>query len=205
MTMSADREPVAAGFLGTAKETDAVRRLFDGDVDDVGYVMNLSRVWSHGPELQEGIAGVIGAAAESGGLTFRQRGVLVSACASTMRDSYCSLAWGTRLAEVTDPQVAGGVLRGDDSGLEPAEQALARWARQVAGDPNGTTGADVQLLRDAGFGDAQILAITVFVALRLAFSTVNDALGARPDAALVAAAPGAVLDAVTYGRPASPG
>ena len=38
----------------------------------------------------------------------------------------------------------------------------------------------MQALRDAGFDDAQIFAITVFVAARLAFSTVNDALGARP-------------------------
>lgn len=44
-------------------------------------------------------------------------------------------------------------------------------------------------------------AITVFVALRIAFSTVNDALGASPDAALRSTAPKAVLDAVTFGRP----
>jgi hypothetical protein len=47
----------------------------------------------------------------------------------------------------------------------------------------------------------QIFAITAFVALRLAFATVNDALGARPDAQLVAAVPAEVAVAVTYGRP----
>ena len=41
----------------------------------------------------------------------------------------------------------------------------------------------------------------MLVALRLAFSTVNDALGARPDAAYRSAAPAAVLAAVTFGRP----
>jgi hypothetical protein len=41
----------------------------------------------------------------------------------------------------------------------------------------------------------------VFVALRLAFSTVNDALGVLPDAALRSTAPRVVLDAVTVGRP----
>jgi hypothetical protein len=59
----------------------------------------------------------------------------------------------------------------------------------------------VQALRNAGFTDAQTFTITVFVALRLAFSTVNDALGVRPDAALRATTPRAVLDAVTFGRP----
>jgi len=36
---------------------------------------------------------------------------------------------------------------------------------------------------------------------RMAFSTVNDALGAQPDAQLAAAAPVPVLAAVSYGRP----
>ncbi len=58
----------------------------------------------------------------------------------------------------------------------------------------------MQALRDVGFDDAEIFAITALVALRIAFSTVNDALGASPDAALRSAAPGAVLDAVTFGR-----
>jgi hypothetical protein len=43
--------------------------------------------------------------------------------------------------------------------------------------------------------------MTVYVALRLAFSTINDALGARPDSAFRSSAPKAVLDAVDYGRP----
>ena len=43
--------------------------------------------------------------------------------------------------------------------------------------------------------------MTAFVALRLAFSTVNDALGARPDRALLDGLPEAVSAAVTWGRP----
>ena len=92
------------------------------------------------------------------------------------------------------------MLRGDDDRLDPAERALAAWARQVARDPNGTAAADVEALRAAGYDDGQIAALTMFVALRIAFSTVNDALGARPGPELVASAPAAVRDAVTYGR-----
>ena len=98
--------------------------------------------------------------------------------------------------------VAGQVLRGDDDWLDPAERALAGWARRVARDPNATEPRDVQPLRDAGYDDAQIFAITVFVALRLAFAIVNEALGARPDAELLATVPASVRHAVTYGRPA---
>jgi hypothetical protein len=71
----------------------------------------------------------------------------------------------------------------------------------MARDPNAIDAADIQLLRDAGFGDGQIFAITMFVALRVAFSTVNDALGIRPDREMSAAAPAVVRDAVTFGRP----
>ena len=44
-------------------------------------------------------------------------------------------------------------------------------------------------------------AITVFVALRIAFSTVNDALGARPDRQLGVDGAGGSPCAVTFGRP----
>ena len=78
---------------------------------------------------------------------------------------------------------------------------MASWARKVAKDPNRTTQEDVEALRSAGFNDEQIFAITAFIALRLAFSTVNDALGVGPDMALRTAAPEAVVRAVQFGRP----
>jgi alkylhydroperoxidase family enzyme len=86
--------------------------------------------------------------------------------------------------------------------LSDDERALASWARKVAADPNHTTARDVEGLRSAGFTDSQIFAITAFTALRLAFSTVNDALGVGPDAALLAAAPKAVSEAIEFGRAA---
>ena len=143
----------------------------------------------------------MGQATQAGSLSLRQRAVLVTATASTLGDSYCSLAWGKRLAAETEPEVAGAVIRGTDEGLDASERALAQWARSVATDPNATEAKDVQRLRDAGFDEAQIFAMTTFVALRLAFSTINDALGARPDSQLAASTPAPVLSAVTFGRP----
>jgi hypothetical protein len=80
---------------------------------------------------------------------------------------------------------------------------MAAWARKVATDPNATTPADIQALRDTGLDDGQVFAITAFVALRLAFSTVNDSLGAQPDAELARSLPPQIREAVTYGRPAA--
>jgi alkylhydroperoxidase family enzyme len=189
-------------FVGAAPDSEGARRLYDEDLEGDGYVMNLTRVWAHAPELMDGVASALGRAAELGGLTLRQRAVLVAATASTRGDAYCALAWGTRLSGEVGDEVAAAVLVGDDADLEPADGVLARWARAVVADPNGTTLADVDALRSAGFDDAQVVAITVFVALRLAFSTVNDALGARPDAQVAAGAPAEVRAAVTFGRPA---
>ena len=85
----------------------------------------------------------------------------------------------------------------------PREDALVRWCRQVVRDPNATTEADVDSLRQAGLDDREIFEATAFIAFRLAFSTINDALGARPDAQLAEKAPRLVREAVTFGRPAS--
>jgi hypothetical protein len=73
-------------------------------------------------------------------------------------------------------------------------------ARKVVQSPNTTTEEDMASLRRAGLSDQEIFDATVFVAFRLAFSTVNDALGAEPDRQLAERAPEAVLHAVTFGR-----
>jgi hypothetical protein len=191
----------AAGFLGVPEPTPGAQRLFDDDISEIGYVMNASRLWVYQPAVFDGLFDLMREATSAHGLDYRQRCILVAACASAFGDSYCSLGWGSRLAGATDAQTASGVIRGDDDRLVISEQAMAAWARKVARNPNDASDADVQGLRDAGYSDPQIFAITVFVALRIAFSTVNDALGARPDAAFRSTAPQAVLDAVTFGRP----
>lgn len=189
-----------AGFLELPQLSADVQRLYDEDVQRVGFVMNLSRLWAHQPIMHSGLFDLMGQASRAGSLTSRERGILVVACASALGDSYCSLAWGKRLAGVAGADVAGSVLTGDDDRLDLTERALARWARKITRHPNTTRANDVQALRDAGYDDAQIFAITAFVALRIAFATVNDALGARPDHELSETAPASVRDAVTYGR-----
>ena len=189
------------GFLASPEPSAAAQAMFDEDMSDVGYVMNVSRLWAHQPATVDALFDVAAMALADQGISFRQRAILVSAGASALGDSYCSLAWGSKLAGVAGDELAGGVLRGDDERLTEAEQALARWARQVARDPNATSETDIRALQAAGFTDSQIFAVTVYVAMRVAFSTVNDALGARPDAELGSNAPQPVVEAVVYGRP----
>ena len=188
------------GFLAAPEETPEVVAAYADDLASDGYVMNLTRVWAHLPEAQPLLSRFLEHAVAEGGLTFRDRAVLVSATAATLGDSYCSLAWGGRLAGVSDEETAAAVVRGDDAGLDERERVLAAWARAVTDDPNATSSRDVEALREVGYDDRAILAITLYVAGRIAFSTVNDALGARPDRQLAEAAPG-LADAIDFGRP----
>lgn len=197
-----DRQRI--GFLQMPEVSNAAQRMFDDDVKDHGFVMNASRLWAYAPEVHESLFSLLGTVTRLGSLSLRQRGILVAAAASTLGDAYCSLAWGSRLASESSDATAANVLRGVDDGLDDSEKALAAWARRVVRDPNGITDDNVGELRDAGFSDVQIFAITAYVAGRLAFSTVNDALGANPDYELATGVPGEIRDAVQYGRPADP-
>jgi len=191
---------MTGSFLEEPPVSAQVQALYDEDLTDSGYVWNVSRLWAHQPDTLKQLFGLMSEAFTPSGLTFRQRGILVTAAASALGDSYCSLAWGGKLGEVSDAAVAAGVLNGGDAGLTDQEKAMAAWARKVARDPNATTPADIQALHDTGLDDGQIFAITAFVALRLAFSTINDSLGAQPDTQLAQSLPREVREAVTYGR-----
>ncbi len=195
-----DRERI--GFLQMPDVSDAAQSMFDEDVDNYGFVMNASRLWAYAPEAYGRLFDLLGSVTKLGSLSIRQRGILVAATASTRGDAYCSLAWGSKLASESSAAIAADVLRGVDNGLDDTEKMLAAWARRVVSDPNAVTNNDVDELRRAGFTDTQIFAVTVYVAGRLAFSTVNDALGAQPDSDLLAGTAREIRDAVTFGRPA---
>jgi uncharacterized peroxidase-related enzyme len=176
---------------------------YEADLASDGYVANLTRLWCWRPDVQTSFQELRAELLAGSSLSAREVAVIVTSTAAARGDSYCSLAWGSRLAGLSDDATAARVLRGLDtelSGLPAREVALARWSRLVVGDPNATTADDAARLREAGFSDQEIFEATVLVALRLAFSTVNDALGARPDPQLSEQAPPLVREAVTYGR-----
>jgi alkylhydroperoxidase family enzyme len=192
---------MTAGFLEDPPISPQSQALYDEDVRDTGYVWNVSRLWAYQPDTVELLFALMSQAFKPSGLDFRQRGILVAATASTLGDSYCSRAWGGKLSRASDPGLAAGVLNGTDTGLTDQEKAMASWARKIVRDPNAITPTEIEELRHTGLTDSQIFAITAFVALRVAFSTINDALGATPDAQLVEILPAEVTQVVTYGRP----
>jgi alkylhydroperoxidase family enzyme len=189
----------AAGFLSGPAPAPEVDELYDEDLEGQGYVAHLTRLWAHSPATLTTFSDLLGLVVHEAGLTFRQRALLVSATASAMSDAYCSLAWGAKLASAADAATAAEVL-GGGSRLSSHDRVLVDWARKVVRDPNSTTPSDVEALRSLGFDDRQIFALTVYIGLRVTFSTVNDALGAAPDAELAERVPDVVRDQVTFGR-----
>jgi uncharacterized peroxidase-related enzyme len=188
-------------FLSDPPADDAVQMLFHQAQSDDGYVMNHVRLWAWQPDVHRAYSATRQLLASKTQLSAREVAILNSTTAARLGDSSCSIAWGSKLAGLCDDATAAALLRGVDApALTARERALSSWAAAVIADPNGTTRADIEELRAAGLTEQEIFDATVLVAFRLAFCTVNDALGTRPDRQLAQDAPPAVLASVTFGR-----
>jgi alkylhydroperoxidase family enzyme len=193
-----------AGFLADPTVDEQVERMYAADLEGQGYVANLTRVWAHSPETLGVLSYALKLATDLSGLDPVERNLVVTAAASALGDAYCSFAFGSKLARSVGPDITASIVRGDDSRLTQRGRLLTTWARQVAENPNGTISEQVAALREGGFDDRAIFGLTFFVALRVAFSTVNDALGATPDPELLARTPEQLQDAVMFGRRTAP-
>jgi uncharacterized peroxidase-related enzyme len=187
-------------FLTEPAPSEGQQKLYDADVAEDGFVWDQSRLWAHQPDLDEAFSALIVATGNAAGLSKREKAMLVIGQASTIGDSYCCVAWGRWLTEWEDAEIAAAALRGDEAAFNDRERALATWAHAVADHPNDTRAEDVEWLRTVGFADPEILALTLYAALRMALSSINDALGARPDQALIDMLEPAVRNAITWGR-----
>jgi uncharacterized peroxidase-related enzyme len=187
-------------FLQDCDDSEA-RAALDRERSQDGFVSNLGRVWAWRTDVADAFAVLRAQLIDASSLTEREVAILVCATASALGDSYCSLAWGSRLAKTAGPALAAKVLAGAAAeDLSAREQALRVWAVKVVRDPNGTSSDEIDALRTAGLSEREIFEATVFVSFRLAFSTVNDALGARPDREIAEGAPAEVRSAVSFGR-----
>ncbi len=191
---------VAPHFLQEATTTLESEALCSEDVEELGFVMNVTRLWSWQPTTVKEFFDLMGRATKDR-LSFRERGLIVLATASSIDDSYCSTAWAHKLTPTIGADVAAAVLHGDDTALTPTEQAMTSWIRRVMRNASTTTPDDIDELRHAGIDDDKIFAITFYAAMRMAFSTVNNALGAHPDRQFRTTTAPQVLAAIDYGRP----
>lgn len=178
------RVPAARGqqaLLSVPDATEANREVADAEADELGFVTSATRLWMHDAMLHDALFGLVVPTGRAAGLSIAERGIATILAAALAGDSYCPLAWGHKLAKATTPQLAASVLLGSDDLLDERGRAVAEWTRKVVASPGSTVPGDIEGLRAVGFDDAQILRLTLFIGLRVAFSTVNLALGARPE------------------------
>jgi len=164
-----------------------------------GFVPNYAKVFSHRPEIMARWALLLTEIKRP--MDPRHFELVTFAAAHALGNTACALAHGKALrAFFSDAQILAIAKGRLDGVLDGAEQAMLRFARQVAIDASRVTAADTATLARHGFADAEIFDIAAAVAGRAFFTKMLDALGVQADA------PMGLLDAtlrgaLTVGRP----
>ncbi len=189
-------------FIETVPPEDAegaVAELYATDRETFGHLPNFTRAFSPRPEVYAAWRQLNGSI--KGSMDPRRYELATVAAARRLRSSYCSLAHGTKLAELMDPDSVKALAAGDvTAGLDPADAAIVDLADKVAADATSITEADIDRGRSAGLSDRDILDVVLAAAARCFFSKTLDALGVQPDASYADVEP-TLKDALVVGRP----
>ena len=185
--------------IGIAEAGEDLRAMYARQQDAWGFVPNYAKSFSHRPELMARWGRLL---AELKRPMDRRRFELITfVAAHELGHSSCSLAHGRALTDWFSPAEIRDLAAGRDvAGLTVAETAMVGFARRVARDAASVTAADVDTLRNAGFGDAEIFDIAAVAAGRAFFTKILDAVGSLPDAVFAAIDPD-LCDCLTVGRP----
>ena len=195
-------------FIETVPEgADAsgdVTRMYETDREAFGHVPNLTRAFSHRPDVYAAWRQLNGAIKAN--MDLRRYELATIAAARRLRSSYCTLAHGSVLMDkFLAPDVLAAIVSDHhDAGLDPIDVAVMDLADKVAHDATSVTQADVDALRAHGLSDADVFDVIAAAAARCFFSKVLDGLGVQADARY------AELDAplpetLTVGRPLAGG
>ena len=178
---------------------DDVAAMYRRQQDSWGYVPNYARVFCHRPEVMARWGALL---AEIKRPMDRRRFELVTfAAAHELRNSACALAHGRVLREwFDDTRLVAIAERREHEGLDAAEQALVRFARQIARDASAVSATQVAALRSHGYADDEIFDVVAAVAARSFFTRMLDGLGVQMDSAFLALAE-PLRQAFTVGRP----
>jgi uncharacterized peroxidase-related enzyme len=166
---------------------EAARPLLNGVKAQLGSVPNLFRVLANSPAALGGYLGLNGALAK-GALDARTRERIALAVAEVNGCGYCLAAHtfiGTNLAKLDAAEIAAN--RAGRSNDAKADAAV-RFAVAVT-EARGHVGDEaLATVRAAGWSDAEILEITVHVALNTLTNYVNEVAGTEVDFPVVARA-----------------
>jgi uncharacterized peroxidase-related enzyme len=153
--------------------------LLAGVARTLGSVPNLMRGLAHSPAALQAYLG-FNAALAGGKLSARVREQIALAVAGANSCEYCAAAHaflGGRLG--VGAQEAQANLAGSSS--DPDVEAVLEFARQVVARRGWVDDADVDRLRDAGYGDAELVEIIATVAINIFTNYFNHAARTEVD------------------------
>jgi len=164
-----------------------------------GFVPNYAKVFSRRPEVLARWGQLLAEIKRP--MDVRRFELVTFAAAHELGNSACALAHGKKLREFFGDDDIVAIAAGRFPGsLSDAEQAMLRFARQVARDASAVTAAQVDELKANGFSDADVFDIAAAAAGRAFFAKLLDALGVEPDSPFLALE-SALREPLTVGRP----
>lgn len=152
----------------------------------LGVVPNLFRVVGNSPAALEGYLGLNGALGK-GKLDAKTRERIALAVAEINGCGYCLAAHSylaKNLAKLDEAEIAAN--RGGTSNDPKADAAVA-FAAKIVRERGHVAAADLDAVRAAGYGDAEIIEIVLHVALNTLTNYVNEVAGTDIDFPVVAA------------------
>jgi uncharacterized peroxidase-related enzyme len=190
-------------FIETVAESDAsaeLTQMYETDREVFGHVPNLTRAFSHRPDVYAAWRQLNGAIKAN--MDLRRYELATVAAARRLRSSYCTLAHGAVLMDkfVAPDELAAIVADHHDAGLDPVDVAVMDLADKVAQDATSVTQADIDALRSHGLSDAEVFDVIAAAAARCFFSKVLDGVGAQADAKYTELDP-PLRETLTVGRP----
>ncbi len=146
----------------------------------LGSVPNLFRVVANSPAALEGYLGLNGALAK-GALDAKTRERIALAVAEVNGCAYCLSAHtyiGRNLAKLDDAEITANR---NGASNDPKADAAVRFAVQVVNARGHVGDAQLRAVREAGFGDAEIVEIVLHVALNTLTNYINEVAGTVVD------------------------
>jgi uncharacterized peroxidase-related enzyme len=174
-------------FINTTPPSEAtgdVLEMYERQQLAWGFVPNYAKAFSHRPEVMARWGMVLAEIQRP--MSPRRFELVTFAAAVEIRNTACSLAHGKALTEFFTEEEVCAMAKGEfSSSVSEAEQAMMRFARQVAKDASRVTSGDVDLLKKHGFTDAEVFDIAATAAGRAFFTKILDALGVEGDSSFM--------------------
>lgn len=173
MSRIATPASVAASPAAAQGPLEAVRK-------QLGVVPNLFRLVANSPAALEGYLGLNGALAK-GAIDAKTRERLALAVAELNGCDYCLSAHaylGKNVAKLDDAEMLANREGGSS---DPKADAALRFAAKVVRARGHVADGDVQAVKAAGYGDAEVVEIVLLVALNTLTNYVNNVAATEID------------------------